>query len=132
MVCTVIFRYIFFAFLIQLSMPCALFSMEFELFSISYGDEVKINILEIPVHDPEMEKKKAEDTENCNTETQVTDQEIHKTNQENNLLEQQVTQIIQKTKIIEQQTNKTKQQKRLVNNRSNVRNAKLKKALEEL
>src|SRR5437660_10432096 len=53
-------RFVFFALLIQLSIPCSLLGIEFEIFSLSYGgenDDLKVNVLSRTIYDEQAAKK---------------------------------------------------------------------------
>ena len=129
-------KLVFFALLIQLSIPCSSLGkgIEFNLFSLSYGenDNLKINVLDRTIYDEQEQKEEVEKLKIIKALRKETKEAMHEIDQKKDAADQEINKMHQEEKIIDQKTNQVKLSTEQIDKNIKIKRAALKKALEEL
>jgi len=127
-------RLVFFALLIQLSAANTLLGIEFELFSLSYGNDndLKVNVLSRAIYDEQAAKQEIEDLKNIKELKKAIKEAITETNQKKDALDQECNALDQKIHATDQEINQIELSAKQIEKNIQLKRAALKKALEEL
>jgi len=128
-------RFVFFALLIQLSIPCSLLGIEFELFSLSYGgenDDLKVNVLSRTIYDEQAAKKEIEELKNIKELKKQVKEAMHETDQKQGAIDQESNKIQQEIQITDQKINQVELSTKQIDKNIEIKRAALIKAIKEL